>query len=128
MNARTVFFVCLAGVLIRAALFYGVLVCLLGGCASTQPHALAARTIVGTLGTVVEERGHAPTTSVEIVLTPPANAKRIGYLRIYPGAKACGDDVPEEVKEEGERIGASFLFFEKRPFGGCRADYFAGAP
>jgi hypothetical protein len=100
-------------------------VALLGGCAST--HAIAARSVVGELATVVEDRGRAPSASVEVVAQPPEDTKRIGYLRIYPGARPCGEDVPEEVTREGERIGASFVVFAKGHFGTCKAEYFAGS-
>jgi hypothetical protein len=102
-------------------------VAILGGCAPAGMHAIAARGIVGGLATVVEARGLAPSASVEVLPAPPEHAKRIGYLRVYPGAKPCGEDVPEDVTREGERIGASFVVFAKGHFGTCKAEYFAAS-
>jgi len=114
------------------SLRYLVFTCFLGfavlaGCASTQTHAIAARTVIGQLGTVVEDRGRPPSASVEVLPAAPEGAKRIGYLRVYPGAKPCGEDVPEDVTREGERIGASFVVFAKGHFGTCKAEYFAAS-
>lgn len=101
---------------------------MLGACGgSRQAHAIAARSMMGQLGTVVEEPGHSATNSVEVLPAPPEHAKRIGYLRIYPGPKPCGEDVPEDATLEGERIGASFVVFTKGHFGACRAEYFAAS-